>query len=60
MLRGAGLSAATHGLVTAAARLSLTGVACVGSAYGMARYGFGLLLHDMRGVYLIQMPPKRD
>ena len=29
-------------------RLTLTGVACVGSAYGMARYGFGLLLPDMR------------
>ena len=26
----------------------MSGVACVGSAYGMARYGFGLLLPDMR------------
>jgi predicted MFS family arabinose efflux permease len=34
--------------VTGAARLTLSGVACVGSAYGMARYGFGLLLPDMR------------
>jgi predicted MFS family arabinose efflux permease len=34
--------------VTATGRLTLTGVACVGSAYGMARYGFGLLLPDMR------------
>jgi predicted MFS family arabinose efflux permease len=34
--------------VTAAGRISLTGVACVGSAFGMARYGFGLLLPDMR------------
>jgi predicted MFS family arabinose efflux permease len=34
--------------VTPTARLTLTGVACVGSAYGMARYGFGLLLPDMR------------
>ena len=34
--------------MTSAARLTLSGVACVGSAYGMARYGFGLLLPDMR------------
>jgi predicted MFS family arabinose efflux permease len=34
--------------VTGATRLTLSGVACVGSAYGMARYGFGLLLPDMR------------
>lgn len=30
------------------AGLTATGVACVGIAYGMARYGFGLLLPDMR------------
>ena len=34
--------------MTPTARLTLTGVGCVGSAYGMARYGFGLLLPDMR------------
>jgi predicted MFS family arabinose efflux permease len=34
--------------VTPTTRLALTGVGCVGSAYGMARYGFGLLLPDMR------------
>ena len=34
--------------MTSASRLTLSGVACVGSAYGMARYGFGLLLPDMR------------
>lgn len=35
--------------MTPVSRLALTGVACVGSAYGMARYGFGLLLPQMRG-----------
>ena len=34
--------------MTSASRLTFSGVACVGSAYGMARYGFGLLLPDMR------------
>ena len=34
--------------MTRSLRLTLSGVACVGSAYGMARYGFGLLLPDMR------------
>jgi len=34
--------------VTGPARLTVAGVATVGSAYGMARYGFGLLLPDMR------------
>jgi predicted MFS family arabinose efflux permease len=48
MLRRFGLPASAHGAVTSASRLTLSGVACVGSAYGMARYGFGLLLPDMR------------
>ena len=48
VLRGSGLPASAHGAVTRAQRLTLSGVACVGSAYGMARYGFGLLLPDMR------------
>ena len=34
--------------MTGPARLTVAGVATVGSAYGMARYGFGLLLPDMR------------
>jgi predicted MFS family arabinose efflux permease len=34
--------------VNGSAGLTATGVACVGIAYGMARYGFGLLLPDMR------------
>ena len=34
--------------MTRATRLTVCGVACVGSAYGMARYGLGLLLPDMR------------
>ncbi|MDX6676804.1 MAG: hypothetical protein QOE31_856 [Solirubrobacteraceae bacterium] len=34
--------------MSGATRLTATGVACVGCAYGMARYGFGLLLPAMR------------